>query len=119
MNRRLFIVLLIVANGLLPSLAGATQHIKLRSPAKGVVCDAYICADAAGVSDSLTRKYLGENKEKRLASQGEFDRTSFTFANGVFCDIKEKKCRKDRYFGDDGKPSGVLDNTTTRLLFMP
>ncbi|WP_442879969.1 hypothetical protein [Citrobacter sp. ESBL3] len=28
-------------------------------------------------------------------------------------------CRKDRYFGVDGKPSGAIDRTTTQRLFAP
>ncbi|WP_049190438.1 YcgJ family protein, partial [Serratia marcescens] len=56
-------------------------------------------------------------KGKQLAAQGDFDRTAFTFANGIYCDTKEKVCRKDRYFGADGKPSGKIDRTTTQLLF--
>lgn len=98
-------------------LVGAAEHNPLRSPAKGVVCDAYFCADATGISDPLTTKYLGAKKGQQLASQGEFDRTAFTFANGVYCDTKEKVCRKDRYFGADGKPSGKIDSKTTQWLF--
>lgn len=98
-------------------LAGAAEHNPLRSPEKGVVCDAYFCADAMGVSDPLTTKYLGAKKGQQLVSQGEFDRTAFTFANGIYCDTKEKVCRKDRYFGADGKPSGKIDRKTTQWLF--
>ncbi|PWI77183.1 hypothetical protein DEO48_25680 [Enterobacter sp. CGMCC 5087] len=101
------------------SLAEAAEHNKLTNPAAGVVCDAYVCADATGISDTLTAKYLGAKKGQQLAAQGEFDRSAFTFANGVYCDTKEKVCRKDRYFGADGKPSGAIDRTTTKLLFAP
>ncbi|MEY7343618.1 YcgJ family protein, partial [Escherichia coli] len=31
---------------------------------------------------------------------------------GVFCDVKEKLCRDDRYFGVDGKRSGKIKSTT-------
>lgn len=99
------------------SLAQAAGHNKLHLPTKGVVCDTYFCADATGISDPLTAKYLGTKKGQQLTAQGEFDRTAFTFANGVHCDTKEKVCRKDRYFGADGKPSGAIDKTTTQLLF--
>ncbi|WP_449543717.1 YcgJ family protein [Enterobacter ludwigii] len=98
-------------------LAGAAEHNKLRLPTKGVVCDTYICADATGISDALTTKYLGKQKGAQLAAQGAFDRTAFTFANGIYCDTKEKMCRKDRYFGADGKPSGKIDSKTTQWLF--
>lgn len=89
----------------------------LHSPAKGVVCDAYFCANAQGVSTALTARYLGKKKGAQLDAQGAFDRTAFTFANGIYCDTKEKVCRKDRYFGADGKPSGAIDVVTTGQLF--
>lgn len=116
MNRYLITGLLVVA-GALPLMAGAAAQSRLSSPATGVVCDVYLCADAQGVSNGLTAQYLGGKKAQQLAAQGEFDRTAFTFANGVYCDTKEKVCRKDRYFGADGKPSGAIDRTTTQLLF--
>ncbi|WP_202880373.1 YcgJ family protein [Arsenophonus endosymbiont of Bemisia tabaci] len=57
----------------------------LTSPAPNVFFDRYICADRIkGVSASLTEKYLGKIKAKRLLSQGSFDKTAFTFDNGVF-----------------------------------
>lgn len=118
MRKKLLLGLCIIA-GSTCSLAKAASHNKLTNPAVGVVCDAYVCADATGISDSLTTTYLGAKKGKQLAAQGEFDRTAFTFANGVHCDTKEKVCRKDRYFGADGKPSGAIDKTTTELLFAP
>ncbi|RIG60776.1 hypothetical protein CUA59_23310, partial [Shigella flexneri] len=52
-----------------------------------------------------------------LSLQG-YDPSEFTFANGVFCDVKEKLCRDDRYFGVDGKRSGKINQTTTKMLFM-
>ncbi|WP_187426364.1 YcgJ family protein, partial [Enterococcus faecium] len=47
-----------------------------------------------------------------------YDPSEFTFANGVFCDVKEKLCRDDRYFGVDGNRSGKINQTTTKMLFM-
>ncbi|EKH0144839.1 hypothetical protein O4N03_004283, partial [Shigella flexneri] len=47
-----------------------------------------------------------------------YDPSEFTFVNGVFCDVKEKLCRDDRYFGVDGKRSGKINQTTTKMLFM-
>uniref|UniRef100_A0A3B0M5Y3 Uncharacterized protein n=1 Tax=Arsenophonus endosymbiont of Trialeurodes vaporariorum TaxID=235567 RepID=A0A3B0M5Y3_9GAMM len=56
----------------------------LTSPEPNVLCDRYICADRIeGVSVSLTEKYLGKIQAKRLLSQGSFDKTAFTFDNGV------------------------------------
>lgn len=116
MKKIITMLLYIIAGGV-PVLACAAEHNPLRSPAKGVVCDVYFCADATGISDALTTQYLGAKKGKQLAAQGDFDRTAFTFANGIYCDTKEKVCRKDRYFGADGKPSGKIDRTTTQRLF--
>ncbi|WP_439070498.1 YcgJ family protein (plasmid) [Serratia nevei] len=109
--------LLVLLLGLVSVGVQAAGGKKLRSPASGVVCDAYFCADAEGISNGLTTEYLGAKKSEQLAAQGEFDRTAFTFANGVYCDTKEKVCRKDRSFGADGKPAGAVDATTTKQLF--
>ncbi len=117
--RKMITLLIFMLAGSVSGLANAVEHAALNSPAKGVVCDAYFCADATGVSDALTAKYLGTIKGQQLAAQGEFDRTTFTFANGIYCDTKEKVCRKDRYFGADGKPSGKIDSKTTQWLFAP
>ena len=38
-------------------------------------------------------------------------------ACGVVCD-PYKLCRDDRYFGVDGKRSGKINQTTTKMLFM-
>lgn len=110
-------VIVVLVLGGLSASAGAAATKKLQLPTKGVVCDTYICADATGISDVLTIKYLGKQKGVQLVAQGVFDRTAFTFANGVYCDTKEKLCRKDRYFGADGKPSGAVDTLTTQQLF--
>lgn len=64
----------------------------------------------------LPEEYRGKTKAIRFTAQGEFDCKEFTFANGSHCDVKEKICRKNRYYGVDGKPSGSPD-TTTRQLF--
>ena len=116
MKKKILMLLSIVAC-CTPALANANKHNTLSNPVPGVVCDTYFCVDASGISDPLTTRYLGEKKGKELIAQGAFDRSTFTFANGVYCDTKEKVCRKDRYFGADGKPSGAIDDTTTRWLF--
>ena len=90
----------------------------LQSPACGVVCDPYICVSSDGISPALTRKYLGEKAAENLQSLQGYDPSEFTFSNGVFCDVKEKLCRDDRYFGVDGKRSGKINQTTTKMLFM-
>ncbi|MEG2359388.1 YcgJ family protein [Acinetobacter sp.] len=86
------------------------------SPKKGVICDAYICADQKGVSKPLTVRYLGKSKANRAFSQGSFDVTAFTLSNGVFCDTKTKLCHADRYFDQNGKRSKVDKNMTDKLF---
>ncbi|MDK1711752.1 YcgJ family protein, partial [Serratia marcescens] len=44
-------MLLFIFAGGAPILAGAAEHHSLSTPASGVVCDNYFCADAAGISD--------------------------------------------------------------------
>ncbi|ANI28947.1 Fels-1 prophage-like protein [Yersinia entomophaga] len=110
---------LVLSLGFVAAYAGAsTTKNRLQSPTPGVVCDTYVCADGKnGISVPLTERYLGKKKSQRLASQGDFDRTQFTFVNGIFCDVKERLCRKDRYYGIDGKHSGAIDTQTTEWLF--
>lgn len=66
------------------------------------------------VNKEISRRKAAEN----LQSLQGYDPSEFTFANGVFCDVKEKLCRDDRYFGVDGKRSGKINQTTTKMLFM-
>jgi hypothetical protein len=99
-----------------PAHAGQ-KAAALRSPAKGVLCDRYVCADDRGISRELTERHLGSKAAAKAFSQGDFDPTTFTFANGIFCDVKERLCRKDRYFGADGKRSGAISSKYTNLLF--
>ncbi|MEJ2116657.1 MAG: YcgJ family protein [Alphaproteobacteria bacterium] len=90
---------------------------ELRSPEARVLCDRYICSNDKGISRALTKKYLGKKAAIKVFSQGNFDRTEFTFANGIFCDVKERLCRENRYFGLDGKRSGAISEKYTNLLF--
>ena len=86
------------------------------TPSKGVLCDQYICADKNGVSIDLTKKHLGDTVANAVSSQGSFDVTEFTFANGIFCDIKEKACHINRYFNADGTRSAVDPSYTAQLF---
>jgi hypothetical protein len=98
-----------------PAQAGGNL---LLSPQRGVLCDAYFCAGKdEGVSETLTRKYLGEAAAQALTAQGAFDKTAFTFANGVFCDLSTKCCLANRYFDAQGKRSGEVREAESRLLF--
>ncbi|EMF04230.1 YcgJ family protein [Serratia marcescens] len=108
--------LLIAMLAALSPQAFAKSAEALKNPAKSVLCDKYICADQNGVSATLTLKYLGKKREAALTAQGAFDKTAFTFSNGVFCDTREKQCHTDRYFDKDGKRSPVAGKET-RLLF--
>ncbi|MFK4825811.1 YcgJ family protein [Paenochrobactrum sp. BZR 588] len=89
---------------------------QLTTPETGVLCDQYICVDKSGVSVELTRKHIGDNAAQAIKSQGEFDVTEFTFANGVYCDVKVKLCYKNRYFDAEGKRSPV-ERISTAWLF--
>ncbi|WP_251031670.1 YcgJ family protein [Paraburkholderia strydomiana] len=93
------------------------QAPTIQSPAPGVLCDRYMCANSAGVSRELTTRYLGRKAATRLYSQGTFDPRNFTFSNGVYCDVKERLCRENRFYGADGKHSGVVSTKYTLLLF--
>lgn len=89
----------------------------LRSPELGVLCDRYICVNDKGISQALTASHLGKAAAARLSSEEEADLTEFTFANGIFCDVKERLCREDRYYGENGKRSGAVSKKYTNLLF--
>ncbi len=64
----------------------------------------------------MTEKHLGKKAATRLFSQGAFDVTEFTFSNGIFCDAKERLCRKNRYYDANGQRSAVSEKYT-KLLF--
>ncbi|EQB5341043.1 YcgJ family protein [Escherichia coli] len=115
---RIFYIGLSGVGMMFSSMASGHDAGGLQSPACGVVCDPYICVNSDGISPELTRKYLGEKVAEYLQSLQGYDPSEFTFANGVFCDVKEKLCRDDRYFGVDGKRSGKINQITTKMLFM-
>lgn len=117
MNKKILCVFapVLVVWLLTPALASGLET--LLSPEKGVLCDHFMCADKKGVSLDQTKKHLGKKAGIRLFSQGDFNPTEFTFANGVFCDVKERLCRNNRYFGKNGKRSGAVSAQYTRLLF--
>ncbi|WP_265664501.1 YcgJ family protein [Verminephrobacter aporrectodeae] len=112
-----FSLALLLAVSAIPAHAG--RRAALRAPEPGVLCDRYVCANDQGISRSLTEKYLGKKTATKLFSQGDFDLTEFTFANGIFCDTKERLCRRDRYYGADGKRSGAVSGKYTKKLFGP
>lgn len=98
--------------------AHAAQGAVVRSPAPGVLCDRYVCANDQGISRALTRKYLGKKAAaNEVFTASGVDLTEFTFANGIFCDVKERLCRVDRYYGANGQRSGAVSRKYTKLLF--
>ncbi|NIH07180.1 YcgJ family protein [Providencia rettgeri] len=103
----------------IPVFALAKLTVKgLTTPSPGVLCDSYLCASGhEGVSKTLTAKFLGQKTAEELFSDPQFNPAQFTFSNGIYCDINEKVCRKDRYYGPDGKPSGQISAQYTAILF--
>ncbi len=83
----------------------------------GVVCDPYICVSSDGISqfnkEISRRKKAAEN----LQSLQGYDPSEFTFSNGVFCDVKENYVVMIVILVD-GKRSGKINQTTTKMLFM-
>lgn len=115
-------ICLLLALALLLALGALLAHGKppavLRSPAPNVLCDRYVCADEQGISRALTEKHLGKKAAAtQVFTSSDVDLTEFTFANGIFCDVKERLCRKHRYYGAGGKRSGAVSQKYTRLLF--
>ena len=92
------------------------QGLSLKNPEKRVLCDQYVCANAEGISHALTVKYLGQQQANKVFSQGDFDKTQFTFENGIFCDTKTQTCHVDRYFNGNGQRSDVVDKYTQALF---
>jgi hypothetical protein len=117
MNKRIHLACLapLLFAGAVCANAGTSSSVQLRAP--GVLCDRFMCADDKGVSRSLTEKYLGAHAAAKLFSQGDFSLTEFTFSNGIFCDVKERVCRDDRYYDANGKRSGTISKKYTTLLF--
>lgn len=114
---RIFYTTLFLVMSLFVSSVSGKERKELYSPACGILCDKFICADPDGISPGLTEKYLGEKAAKELKALGEYNPKEFTFLNGVFCDVKEKLCRNDRYFDKDGKRSGKINRNATMMLF--
>ncbi|WP_460421484.1 YcgJ family protein [Pseudomonas sp. ZL2] len=107
---------LLLAVGVMP--AQAKQRAALKTPVSGVLCDRYVCANDKGISRELTEKYLGKKAATTdVFTSSDVDLTEFTFANGIFCDVKERLCREDRYYGANGERSGVISKKYTKALF--
>lgn len=102
-----------------PATPGKPVTLKgaVYSPDPGAICDkkAGFCADYEGVSVALTKMYLGDKAEKNLMDQinkvgiKDFDATTFTLSDGIYCDCKAKQCKE--------KLSGKPDAAHTKALF--
>ena len=103
---------------LLAVSAQARTPARLKSPVSGVLCDRYVCANDKGLSRALTETYLGKKAAaNEVFTSSNVDLTEFTFANGIFCDVKERLCREDRYYGANGQRFGAVSKKYTTLLF--
>jgi hypothetical protein len=102
-----FSLIVLAAVSALPVYAG--KQAALCSPEPGVLCGQYICANDKGLSRELMKKYLDYNTATKKLPPDDLDLTSFTFSNGISCDVKERLCREDRYYGADGKRSGAVN----------
>lgn len=96
----------------------AKSPAKVQSPAPGVICDRYVCANDKGISRELTQKYLGKKAAaNEVFTSRHVDPSEFTLANGIFCDVKERLCREDRYYGENGQRAGAVSKKYTKMLF--
>lgn len=79
------IMALFLVPGLFMASAVAKQpeSAAVYSPGRGVLCDQYFCADSTGISFVLTKHYAG-SVQLKTEIYGDFDRTAFTFSNGIF-----------------------------------
>jgi hypothetical protein len=102
-----------------PAKQGKSVTLKgaVYSPDPGAICDKKggFCADYEGVSVALTKMYLGAKAEQHLMDAinkvgiNDFDATTFTMSDGIYCDCKAKQCKD--------KLSGKPDAAHTRALF--
>jgi uncharacterized protein len=73
-----------------------SHHGSVYSPEQGIVCDkkAGFCTDSYGISLAYTKEYLGQKQQdiwnKRITK--DFDTTSFTMSNHVYCDTNIRTC---------------------------
>ncbi|WP_425292085.1 YcgJ family protein [Brucella anthropi] len=111
------IVIAAITPGLFCTPTCAAQSDSVYSPANGILCDKFFCADASGISNGLTMQYLGNAAAEKLASQSGLDRTKFTLSNGVFCDVEQRKCYKDQYRGPNAGTQRSVSAKFSRELF--
>lgn len=115
---RIFYIKLSSVKIMFSSIASKNDASKLQSPACSVVCNPYICVSSNSISPALTKKYLSKKAAKNLQSLQSYNPSKFTFSNSVFCNVKKKLCRNNRYFSVNSKQSKKINQTTTKMLFM-
>ena len=98
------------------TLAATTLKGAVHSPMAGVICDKKggFCADSEGLSVAYTKEYLGTKAEQHLMEEinkggKDFDATTFTMSDGIYCDCKAKQCV--------GRYDKKVDAAHTRALF--
>jgi len=98
------------------SNGGSTHHTKkgVFSPTQGIICDAKsgFCVDSYGISLGYTGSYLGKKNQDIWAKKlsGDYITTEFSFSNRVYCNTKQRICKKEKYAD---KP----DRYWTNILF--
>ncbi|MGO1003934.1 YcgJ family protein [Lysobacter sp. CA196] len=101
---------------LIATSAQAERKNAVRTPEPGVLCDRYVCANKKGLSHALTEKHNGMRTAMNAFADKDMDMYEFTLANGIFCDVRERLCRKDRYYGPEGQRSAVSVEYTEFLF---
>jgi len=99
----------------LGSIANAKSHENVYSPEQGVICDkkSEFCSDSYGISLGMTKDFLGQkaaDKMTKILSDKDFDATVYAMSNGLYCDTKQKICKKSKW---DEK----ADAYWTKILF--
>lgn len=96
-------------------MADAKSHGNVYSPEQGVICDkkSEFCSDSYGISLGMTKDFLGQkaaDKWTKILSDKDFDATVYAMSNGLYCDTKQKICKKSKW---DEK----ADPHWTKILF--
>lgn len=112
---KLKIIALVALTISLSSTTSAKSHANVYSPEQGVICDkkSGFCSDSYGISIGMTKDFLGQkaaNKWTKILSDKDFDSTVYAMSNGLYCDTKQKICKKSKW---DEK----ADPHWTKILF--
>ncbi|VFS96577.1 YcgJ family protein [Escherichia coli] len=116
---RIFYIGLSGVGMMFSSMASGNDAGGLQSPACGVVCDPYICVSSDGISPAVNKEI--SRRKKPLKTYNHYKATIPANLHSLtvyFAMLKKNYVRDDRYFGVDGKRSGKINQTTTKMLFM-